>query len=52
MIHRLLLGWLCFVSLLQKRKGLNEIAIKLEVVSRYMAYHNRRSEHDFFPLWW
>lgn len=29
------------MSLLQKKKGLNAIATKFELVSHYMAYHRR-----------
>lgn len=36
-IHQILLGWWCFVSLWQNKKGLNEIAMKFELVSQYMA---------------
>lgn len=42
-IYRILFGWWCFVSLLQKKKGLNSIAVTFELVSHYMIYHNRRS---------
>lgn len=35
------------MSHLQKKKGLNAIPAKFELVSHYMAYHNRRSGMTF-----
>lgn len=47
-IHQILFRLQCFVSLLQKKKGLNAITITFELVSHYMVYHNRKSGMIFF----